>query len=132
LAEFEELIEVGAGSGYWASCIEEAGGSVEAYDIDPPEETYHEVQRPLNLESGGDIHNSPLLMVWPPCHNNMSSRAAKEGPSHILYVGEPRGGCTANEKFFEVLDERYGLVAKVNIPSYAGIDDDLFHYVRKF
>lgn len=129
LSEFDSLIEVGAGSGYWAYCINQAGGSVEATDIDPPNETWQDVEAVdvADLDLGGEA----VLMIWPPYDEMMAACVAGDAPNHILYVGEPHGGCTGNGEFFTILNDKYGLVAKVDIPSYVGVNDDLFHYVRK-
>lgn len=131
LCGFDELVELGAGSGYWANCVQENGGSVTPVDIDPPVGAWTEVTRADVADVAHKLEDKPVLMVWPPCDNNMALQVAEAQPSHILYVGEPRGGCTGTEAFFDTLDEQYGLVAKIDIPSYAGINDDLFHYVRK-
>jgi len=129
LAEFDELIEVGAGNGYWAKCIEECGGNVVATDIDPPEDTWVDVEQ----ASVSDLYltGESVLSVWPPLQNDMSTRLVEAEPAHIVYVGETRGGCTASEGFFELIDTYYGLVGKIEIPSYVGIHDNLFHYTRK-
>jgi len=130
LAEFDSITEVGAGSGYWANCIEDAGGSVRATDIDPPDETWTEVE-----EAGVDdldLSDEVVLSVWPPYgHPKVAEKILHQKPPHIVYVGEPRGGCTGSDAFFDTVERKYGLVAKVDIPSYVGIHDDLFHYIRK-
>jgi hypothetical protein len=129
LAEFDSIVEVGAGSGYWAHCINEMGGNIRATDIDPPDERWTTVEQAdvINLDLNGDA----VLTVWPPLDKCVAGYIPTEEPDHILYVGEPRGGCTGDDSFFERLDEQYGLVAKIEIPSYAGIHDDFYHYVRK-
>jgi hypothetical protein len=70
-------------------------------------------------------------MVWPPHDDKMSLTAVQQEPSHVLYVGEPRGGCTGHHQIFDYFEKEYGLAAKIDLPSYIGINDDLFHYVRK-
>jgi hypothetical protein len=137
LAEFDELVEVGAGSGYWANCINKAGGKVMPYDIDPPKtkdrggDTWTHVERCAVEDMRDDCFESPVLMVWPALKEGVATTVAEREPPHILYVGEPRGGCTGEDEFFYEIERKYGLVAKIEIPSYAGIHDDLFHYVRK-
>ena len=130
-AEFDNLIEVGAGSGYWAKCINDADGNVQATDIDPPKDTYTNVQQVAAYKLQNKIRDSPVLMVWPPYGESMAEIVARAEPSHILYVGEQRGGCTANDGFFYIIEEKYGLVGRLEIPSYAGINDDFYHYTRK-
>lgn len=131
LAEFDHLHELGAGSGYWANCIEDMGGDVTPIDKDPPASTWTDVHEQPVSNYLHNIEDEPVLMVWPPHDDRMSYQVARASPSHILYVGEPRGGCTGCDEFFDRLDKEYGLVAKVDIPSYEGVNDNLFHYVRK-
>lgn len=131
LAEFDHLLEIGAGNGYWAHLIEEAGGNVTAIDAEPPDETYTNVVEAKAQWYSDEIEGQPVLMVWPPYDERMARVVAKQEPSHICYVGEPRGGCTGGDEFFDILERKYGLVGKLDIPSYAGIHDDFFHYVRK-
>ncbi len=129
LAEFDHLTEIGAGSGYWANCITEMGGTVRATDAQPPDDQYTPVEQAYVDDL--DLSDKAVLTVWPPVGDAMAMMAVQDEPSHVLYVGEPRGGCTGSDGFFDLLDERYGLVAKVDIPSYVGVHDNLFHYVRK-
>lgn len=132
LTNFDNLIEVGAGSGYWAYIIESAGGSVDAYDIDPPganENEYVNVEK-SDVRSMEVIENSPVLMVWPPCHNKMSEYVLTHEPSHVLYVGEGAGGCTGTDEFHHTLSKKYGLIETIEIPSFDGVNDNLYHYAR--
>lgn len=130
LAEFGHMYEPGAGSGYWANCIVEAGGSITPFDKDP-DPRWTEVAEATVEEMADNMEDEPVLMVWPPYHNDMASQVAEARPSHILYVGEQRGGCTGDDAFFDYLGQEYGLVAKMDVPSYAGIHDDFYHYTRK-
>ena len=129
LAEFDSITEVGAGSGYWANCINDRDGNVRATDANPPSETWATVESAYVDDL--DLQDEVVLTVWPPYGDAMAMMVAEQEPSHILYVGEPRGGCTGSDGFFDSIEQKYGLVAKVDIPSYVGIHDDLFHYVRK-
>jgi hypothetical protein len=132
LAEFDKLIEVGAGGGYWAKCIQDEGGVVFPIDESPPAETYTNIH---TREINGfyeEFTDEAILMVWPPYDEPMAADVAQSEPDHICYVGEERGGCTATDRFFNILDRKYGLVAKIDLPSYAGIHDNFFHYIRKF
>lgn len=137
LSEFDAIAEVGAGSGYWANCINEVGGSVMPYDIDPPESpdmggnAWTDVERANVFNMHDDVFTYPVLLVWPALNGGVATEVAERGPPHILYVGETRGGCTGEDQFFDLLDKRYGLVAKIDLPSYVGVHDDFYHYVRK-
>lgn len=131
LSEFGHMYEVGAGSGYWANCIEEAGGDVTPFDADPPDETWTDVDEATVSDYAQEIVEKPVLMVWPPCGEDMAWKVLGRRPSHVLYVGEQKGGCTGDDHFFDLLEKEYGLVARIEIPSYVGIHDDFYHYIRK-
>lgn len=130
-AQFDNLLEVGAGNGYWAHLIECADGSVRATDIDPPSDTYKTVERAGAVDLLDEIRDNAVLMVWPPYDEGVAATVARQSPEHILYVGETRGGCTGEDEFFDIVDEQYGLVGKLELPSYTAVHDDFFHYARK-
>lgn len=130
ISAFESVLEVGAGTGYWAHLVEQHGGSVHPTDIDPPDNTYAPVHEFAAADLGEEIQDGVVLLVWPPHDTDMASTTLSYEPNHVLYVGETRGGCTADAEFFDTLDRRYGLVGKIEIPSYAGISDNFFHYAR--
>jgi len=129
LSNFGDIIEVGAGSGYWAKCVNENGGNVRATDANPPSDTHTEVEEAYAYEL--ELEDRAVLCVWPPVNDSMAEKVLRFRPSHMLYVGEKRGGCTANDGFFDELEQKYGLVSTIDIPSYAGVNDNLYHYVRK-
>lgn len=130
-AEFDDLLEIGAGNGYWASLIEDAGGDIRATDITPPEDTYTEVEQSSWNNLKPSISSRAVLLVWPPYDKGVAAGVARQSPNHILYVGESRGGCTAEKEFFDIVKSEYGLVGKLDLHSYTGIHDDFFHYSRK-
>lgn len=130
-SEFDDLLEVGAGNGYWASLIEEMDGDIRATDKSPPDNTYTDIEDLSWQQLIGEIESRSVLMVWPPNNDCVAAGVARHSPNHILYVGEQRGGCTGEDKFFDIVEEQYGLVGKLDIPSYAGIHDNFFHYARK-
>lgn len=129
-AQFDGLLEIAAGNGYWASLVKEMDGDIQATDKSPPEDTYTEVEQATWQNLIGEIRERPVLMVWPPYDEGVAAGVARQSPNHILYVGEPRGGCTGEDEFFDIVESQYGLVGKLDIPSYAGIHDDFFHYSR--
>lgn len=131
LSQFEHLTSVGAGRGYWEHLVSRRDGSVTAFDIDPPDNTYTHVAESPAHEYFDIIEDSPVLMVWPPCDVSVSHRVIKQNPSHVVYVGEEKGGCTGTSQFFHELRERYGLVEEIEIPSYEGVNDSFYHYARK-
>jgi hypothetical protein len=127
LTQFDAITEVGAGSGYWAKCVNENGGTVYAVDKDPPDNQYVDVKS----QCASSVETQVVLLVWPPYDEMMAATAIDHSPNHVLYVGEPMGGCTANRTFFEHLQDEYGLVERIDLPSYEGVHDEFYHYIRK-
>lgn len=130
LANFDAITEIGAGNGYWAYCVKEEGGNVDAVDVDPPDETWTSVKEADATTM--DLDDDTVLSVWPPADGELAYQVLRNNkPNHFVYVGGPRGGCTGSDKMFDLLEKQYGLVGKIDIPSYAGLDDNMYHYVRK-
>ena len=50
---------------------------------------------------------------------------------YVIYVGEARGGCTANELFFDLLRDKFTFVRSCNIPQFPTIHDSLTVFRRK-
>lgn len=82
LAGLGPIVEIGAGTGYWARCITEAGGDVIAYDLcggemgtDVQENHWHrdDSWHWFDVQEGGPevaaAHpDRALLLCWPPYH----------------------------------------------------------------
>jgi len=129
LSEFDELLSIGAGRAYWEHLLQERGVDVRATDITPPEETWMPVEQ-YNVYNLEQPIETPVLTIWPPVCGDVAATAARKGAPHIVYIGEPRGGCTASGAFFDEVEQKYGLVAEIEIPSFVGVHDNLYHYVR--
>ncbi|BEK98052.1 hypothetical protein [Nocardia seriolae] len=125
------VTEIGAGRGYWAAQLTRAGLTVHAYDSEPPDITENPAfpatpgQRPLWHPVSADPtaarkagrHDHTLLLCWPPgWGNSMASTAltayTRAGGTHLLYIGEPPGGKTADTPFFEALDHHWHLTSE--------------------
>jgi len=127
IAEWGPIVEVGAGTGYWAHLLEARGVDIVAYDLNPPgtrkllpdhvleqlpkdkRPPWHSDQRPLfDVQHGGApvaaLHpDRTLLLVWP-CYNDPMAAIAVEnhvaaGGKRLIYVGEGADGCTGDERF---------------------------------
>jgi len=144
LVEHSPIIEIGAGTGYWASLVQAAGGDIIAFDFDPPAlgksnnhfhpdtKQHFPVQRSYYLQMAGFFPNHALFLCWPPYDEVMAFQAllGYTGKT-VIFVGEDRGGCTANDEFFDKLDHEFDLVETVNIPQWYGIHDCMYVYRRK-
>jgi len=130
------LVEIGAGTGYWAHLVAGAGGDVVAYDIKPYTNhwcggTYYPIH-----EGGPEMaqrhKDRTLFLCWPPYDEPMATDAllAYEG-STVAYVGEGWMGCTGNLEFYDLLTELYKDTEKIRIPRWDGMHDTLTFWIRK-
>ena len=130
------IVELGAGRGYWAAQLTHVGLRVDAYDSDPPDTVANlsfpqsagqkDVWYPVKglhdfTETVSRQSNSVLFLCWPPgWGNTMASQALidfeKTGGTRLIFMGEPQGGKTGDDVFFDILstgwrlesqDERY-------------------------
>jgi hypothetical protein len=105
------VVEVGAGTGYRAWQLEQAGIDVAAYDPFPPsEENRYCKGGPYTTVLSGDASaakhhpDRALLMVWPPYGGHSARHALSVYTGDLLiYAGEGFGGCTADDDFYELL-----------------------------
>ncbi|MEY9857619.1 hypothetical protein ABH935_003227 [Catenulispora sp. GAS73] len=121
------IIELGAGRGYWAAQLSHAGHEVRAYELEPPD-TIDNASFPraagqanvwfpvagLDRLSEADMKEFVLLLCWPPgWGNSMASDALASfeavGGDRLVYIGEPKGGKTGDDAFFDALTNRWKL-----------------------
>lgn len=135
------VVELGAGTGYWASLIKKAGGKIQAFDRYPTGEksvnhytfkrcSWFPVQR--GTEHVLDkVQANVLLLVWPCYNSSFAYRALKRfRGQYVVYVGEGPGGCTANDIFHAELG-KWTEVNALSIPQWAGIHDYMYIYKRQ-
>jgi len=137
------LIEIGAGSGYWALCLREAGADIIACDIRPPgeelpwdplagnrwfEDEWFNVTEGDASMAGRHPERS-LFLCWPPLHDPMamdaltSYRAA--GGKTLVYIGSP--GSSGDEAFHRELSA-ISPELSVGLWSWPGIGERLMVY----
>lgn len=133
------VVEPGAGTGYWAWQMEQAGIDVAAYEP--------EVQGPVNHFARRtwtsllrDDHSAPkhhpdraLFLCWPSYAEPWAAQAlACYSGDLLIYCGEGEGGCTADDEFFHLLEAEWEEVSdSAAHVSYWGIHDYLTAYRRK-
>ena len=90
------LLEVGAGTGYWAALSRERGIDVRPTDADPAGHTYHrdgqvwtEVQRSDAVDAVRTWPDRTLLICWPPPDDDAAGYAAVRAYAGdtVLYIG---------------------------------------------
>lgn len=122
------LAEYGAGVGYWSAQLEKRGQPVTAYDVASHDGEWTEVVSQDVQQHTLDEATTAVLLVWPPASGPVGVAAVEREPQNLYYVGEQSGGCTGTERFFEELDRVYTLEHTVDLPSYTGVDDSLYHF----
>lgn len=134
------VVEVGAGTGYWAWQLEQAGVDVAAYDPYPPgEDNEYCKAGPYTTILADDAtaikhhQDRALLMVWPPYGGEHARHALSVYEGDLLiYAGESWGGCTADDGFYELLDAEWDEVSVApQHVTWWGIHCRLSAYTRK-
>lgn len=118
LAAPDGLVEIGAGTGYWARLLSERGVVVSAFDPAPAGSSenqwfansvaWFDVQR-MDHTVVDDFGRSTLLLVWPTLDEEWAAdaigRFAAAGGQTVVHVGEPSGGRTGDDAFHALLGE---------------------------
>lgn len=126
IARHSPLFEVGAGTGYWAWMLQQAGARVTATDRAP-------APRPRWVDCEATIATPPdhtLFLCWPPLNEGLATQALEtyRGNS-VIYVGEWRGR-TAEPEFHDLLERGWRLEARIEIPRWPGFEDAVHIYNR--
>jgi hypothetical protein len=122
------IVELGAGRGYWAAQLAHAGMTVDGYDSEPPDtatnasfpevvgqaDVWHPVADLAEFATRARPAEYVLFLCWPPgWGDTMSSDALtafeEAGGERLVYIGEPRGGKTGDDAFFDSLSARWRL-----------------------
>ena len=134
------VVEIGAGSGYWAWQLSQAGVDVVAYDPHPVGEgnkyakhgPYHPVR--VGDQAAAAEHGDRVLMLcWPSYCSDFAEQAVRAYPGDLLiYIGEDWGGCCADDGFFKLLDAEWDAVGECpSHVTYSGIHCRLTAYARR-
>lgn len=133
------VVEAGAGGGYWAWQMEQAGISIAAYEPNEPGPGNGYARRTWTTILPGD-HSVPgrhpdraLFLCWPSYADGWAAQAlACYTGDLLIYAGEGEGGCTADDSFFQLLDAGWEEISDSPAHiSYWGIRDYLTAYRRK-
>lgn len=140
LAGERGVVEIGAGSGYWAWQLSQASVDVVAYDPHPVGEDNKFAKRgpyyPVRIgdESAAADHGDRALMLcWPSYCTDFAEQAVRAYPGDLLvYIGEGHGGCCADDGFFKLLDEEWDEIGSRSLHvTFSGIHCRLTAYSRR-
>lgn len=160
IARFAPLIEIGAGTGYWASLLRQQEIDILCYDKNPPgcpgiTNSFHGdtvcwTQVLEGDDSAIDRHpGRTLLLCWPPPNDDMPVRAITrylgdiflyigelpEEEDHYLYLDRPgkpiRKGITIKAEFFALLRTRWDPVQQIDLPHWEICADNVYVFKRR-
>lgn len=122
LSNYNNLVEVGAGSGYWAYLINKNEGDCSPYDKTNIN-GYCEVKN-----YNGDIEINNLLLCWPPSKNKLAYNITKnKKPKNIVFIGL-KTDVTGSKEFHKYIKNNYREINVIDIPSWPRVDDKLYSY----
>lgn len=140
ILKYEPVVEIGAGTGYWAALLRKRGANLIAYDSQLAEtgrngytfkgSSWTEVL--AGTESVVAYHpDRSLMLCWPPDKTEMAYQALKMYRGNtLIYIGEEPPGCTADEKFHALVKNEWQLEKCVRLPQWHLLHDCLFVYSR--
>jgi hypothetical protein len=155
LADLAPLVEVGAGTGYWASLLRERGVDVQAFDTNPVYDNEYRHRRAYAPIARGDHRRAlamyperTLLLCWAPYDMPMAAESLRlTRAERVVWVGEIHG-CNGDDETMALLgeegyrdedDEDYQSPPSalfeheriVDLPQWRGMHDSLHVYRRK-
>lgn len=135
ISNYAPLIEIGAGTGYWAMPLAKLGADIICFDnnlLSQDERTNNNSKIryfPINNGSAKVLKNHPernLFLCWIPHLSPLGSECLNYFKGkYLIYVGEWAGGCNATDDFFEKLEKRFVVVKTEKIPQWHGVRDFL-------
>jgi hypothetical protein len=142
VGKYAPILEVGAGSGYWAYELRKLGVDVIATEPKPGEykamgrhiwdKQWTEVETLAAKEAVVKYPDRNLLVVWPSLGDPWAYECLRRFKAKfVLYIGEGHGGCTADDRFHIYLKKKFTEVDSVSIPQFWGIHDHLEIWERK-
>lgn len=137
LVALSPIVELGAGSGYWASLLRERGAEVHAYDVTVGADNNWGHKKTWTRVDDGDEtkvddhQHCTLFLCWPPGGTLAAGAVRRYRGDCIAYVGEGRGGSTATGEFFDELERHWVETQLVAIPQWDNMQDALHIYRRR-
>lgn len=109
-----DVVETGAGTGYWAWQMRQAGIDVAAYEPNEAGAGNHFARREwttiLRDDHSASKHHPDraLFLCWPSYSDPWAAQSlACYSGDLLIYAGEGEGGCTADDEFFRLLDAEW-------------------------
>lgn len=136
----KSIVEVGAGTGFFASQLARFGVDIVATDLNTEHGYRFNIGEHRQIETLSAIDavrvypDRDVFSCWPSLGEDWLFEAARMiRPGRLLfYIGEGYGGCTADDKFHEFVGNpnEFEEVEVVDMVQFYGINDDLYVYRR--
>jgi hypothetical protein len=131
IKEYTPLIEIGAGTGYWAWLLKQAGARIHCFDHEPNTSPRWVEIKSSQLSDLAVDRDHTLLLCWPPFNTGMATQSlSRFTGSQLIYIGEWRGR-TADPGFHDLLDGKWDLIDQVALPNWPGFRDRVFFFKRR-
>lgn len=145
VASCSPIVEIGAGSGYWARCLSEMGADVIAYDSFPPGEQnpwewyggnpwFDDSWYPIlggDESAAGHHPERTLFLAWPLPMSQMAYNALtgykNAGGRAVIYIGDPHPASSGDEHFYKLLYEQRE-IETIDLYGWPGINEKLLMY----
>jgi hypothetical protein len=109
LSQIGPILEVGAGTGFLARLVQNAGGDLIATDKNPGEmsKSWCSIRKMSALEAVEAFPDRTLLSSWPSLNEDWLTQAADrlETGQTLIMIGEYAGGCTGSDCLYDLLTE---------------------------
>lgn len=130
------VVELGAGSGYWAHLISQQKVNVVAFDnfswtYPATDSTFQVPVREGDEQVLKDYADHVLLLCFPP-KGPMAANALKNfSGNRLIFIGElSRGETMANSEFEAILQEDFEQVEALELPNWPGMNVRLYVFNR--
>lgn len=140
----KKICEVGAGTGFLSKCFLDRKLDITPIDLKVKNNNYGFSQTFTDILEVNAIdylkekstHYDTILMSWPNYDNDFAFNVLQQmnKGQELIYIGEGYGGCTGNDAFHELLQEKCSLdkniTNKFSSSSYSwpGIHDRVYVY----
>jgi hypothetical protein len=132
IARYTPLIEVGAGTGYWADLLQRRHVDILPLDSAPPQHTWVPVMGGRGEWLISCYAARTLMLCWPPAGSPMAAQTLERyRGSTVVYIGEPRGGSTGDEAFHDALAREWDAIERVTLPQWPSARDSLTIFRRR-
>ena len=136
LRDYSPILEIGAGTGYWAYELQKHG--VRTVPTDPHPEQLWPTCEPwthiYRLNGTAAITRFPtcnLLLSWPETEPWAAKVVKRFKGNFLIYIGEPKAGSTGADEMFEAIQADYSVHLHHTIPTFSESQDSLTIYRRR-